>query len=84
MVSGTHVQWVVTPDITQVHLSQTEFASHLVKDNIIHLQNITSNAMPYRSSLPINACLKSDEDEKSQTFLDHKKKYQSIIGSMVG
>ena len=35
---GTNFQWMVMPDITQVHLSQTGFASHLVEeDNNIHL-----------------------------------------------
>ncbi len=62
---GTHFQWMVTPDEVKVHLSQTGFASHLVGDNHIHLRNITPDATPYRSGLPINACPKSDEDEES-------------------
>jgi hypothetical protein len=28
---GTHFQWMVTPDLIQVHLSQTGFVSHLVE-----------------------------------------------------
>ena len=79
---GTHFQWMVTPDLVQVHLSQTGFASHLVESNNIHLRNITHDATPYRSGLPIDACPESDEDETSQTFLDRKKKYQSIVGSI--
>ena len=73
---------MVTPDLIQVHLSQTGFASHLVEENKIHLRNITPDATPYRSGLPIDACPESDKDEKSQTFLDRKNKYQSIVGSI--
>ena len=29
---GTHFQWMATPDLVEVHLSQTGFASHLVED----------------------------------------------------
>jgi hypothetical protein len=71
-----------TTDLVQVHLSQTGFASHLVEENNVHLRNITPGAMPYRSGLPIDVCPESDEDEKSPTFLDRKKKYQSIVGSI--
>ncbi len=79
---GTHFQWLVTPGIVKVHLSQTGFTSHLVEENDVHLRNITLNATPYWSSLPINACPESDEDEKNPTFIEHKKKYQSIAGSI--
>jgi len=80
---GTHFQWMVLPDLVQVHLSQTGFASHLVEDNNVHLCNVTPDATPYQSGLPIGACLESDDDETSQTFIDRKKKYQSIVGSIV-
>ena len=56
----THFQWMVSPDLVQVHLSQMGFASHLVEDNNVHLCNVTPNAMPYCSGLPINACPESD------------------------
>jgi hypothetical protein len=79
---GTHFQWMVSPDLVQAHLSQTGFASHLVEDNNNHLRNVTPNATPYRSGLPIDACLELDDDEMSQTFIEHKKKYQSIVGSI--
>ena len=61
---------VVTPDLVQVHLSQTGFASHLVEENNVHLRNITPDATPYRSGLPIDACQESGEYEKSPTFPD--------------
>ena len=77
---GTHFQWLVTPDLVQVHLSQTGFASHLVEDNNIHLRNVTPEATPYCSGLPIDACPESDEDETNPTFIERKKKYQRIIG----
>jgi hypothetical protein len=79
---GTHFQWMVTPEFVQVHLSQTGFASHLVEENNIHLRNITPDATPYHSKLPIDACPESDEDKKSATFLERKRKYQSIVGSI--
>ncbi len=66
---GTHFQWSATPDVVQVHLSQTGFVSHLIKENNIHHRNITPNATPYWSGLPINACPESDEDEDNPTFL---------------
>jgi hypothetical protein len=68
---GTHFQWLVTPDTVKVHLSQTGFASHLVEDNNIHLRNITPDATPYRSGLPIDACPESDEDETHPTSVEH-------------
>ena len=79
---GTHFQWLVTPDLVQVHLSQTGFASHLVEDNNIHLRNVTPDATPYRSGLPIDACPESNEYEMDPTFIERKKKYQSIVGSI--
>ena len=78
---GMHFQWMVMPDLVQVHLSHTEFASYLDEENNVHLRHITPDATPYRSGLPIDACPESDKDEKSPTFLDRKKKYQSIVGS---
>jgi len=79
---GTHFQWMVSPDPFQVHLSQTGFAPHLVEDNNVHLCNVTPDATPYRSGLPIDACPESDKDETSNTFIKRKKKYQSIVGSI--
>jgi hypothetical protein len=79
---GTHFQWLVTPDAVKVHLSQSGFASHLVEDNDIHLCNITPDATPYCSGLPIDACPESDEDEMHPTFAERKRKYQSILGSI--
>ncbi len=48
----------------------------------VYLQNITPDTTPYRSGLPIDACPESDKDEKSPTFLEQKRKYQSIVGSI--
>jgi hypothetical protein len=73
---------MVTPDEVKVHLSQTGFALHLVEDNNIHLRNITPDATPYRSGLPIDACPESDVDKESPTFIKRKQKYQSIVGSL--
>ncbi len=79
---GTHFQWLVTPGIVKVHLSQTGIVSHLVEENDIHLGNIMPDATPYQSSLPIDACPESDNDEKNPTFTEPKEKYQSIVGSI--
>ncbi len=79
---GTHFQWMVSPDLVQVHLSQTGFASRLVEDINVHLRNVTHDATPYCSGLPMDACPESDKDETSQTFIERKKKYQIIVGSI--
>jgi hypothetical protein len=73
---------MVTPKLVQVHLSQTRFASHLVKENNIYLCNVTPDATPYHSGLPINTCPESDKDETLPTFLEQKQKYQSIVRSI--
>jgi hypothetical protein len=77
-----HFHLMVTPDKVKVHLSQTGFASHLMEDHNIHLCNITPDATPYRSGLPIDACPEPDEDKESPTFIKCKRKYQSIVGSI--
>jgi hypothetical protein len=77
---STHFQWLVTPDLVQVHLSQTGFASHLIEENNIHLWNVMPDATPYHYGLPINTCPASNKDEKSPTFIERKQKYQSIVG----
>ncbi len=79
---GTHFQWSVTPAVVKVHLSQTGFASHLVEENNIHHRNITPDATPYRSGLPIDVCPKSDKDKESPGFLKCRRKYHSIVGSI--
>jgi hypothetical protein len=66
---GTHFQWMVTPDKVKVHLSQTGFALHLVEDNNIHLRDITPDATPYWSGLPIDACPESAEEKEPPTFI---------------
>lgn len=43
--------------------------------NDIHHRNITSNAIPYRSGLPMNA-------KENSTFLERGQKYQSTVGSI--
>ena len=44
---GTHFQWLVTPGMVTVHLSQTGFALHLVEEHNIHLRRIMPDANPY-------------------------------------
>jgi hypothetical protein len=60
---GTHFQWSKTEDVVLVHLSQTGFVAHLVKDNSAHLRSVTPDATLYHSGLPIDAIPESDEDE---------------------
>jgi hypothetical protein len=70
------------PCLIQVHLSQSGFASHLVKDNNIHLRNVMPDATPYRLGLPIEVYPESDEDKKCPTLIERKRKFQSIDGSI--
>ncbi len=69
---GTHFQWSVTLAVVKVHLSRTGFASHHVEENNIHHYNITPNATPYCSGLPIDAFPESDKDKESPGFLKRK------------
>jgi hypothetical protein len=70
---GTHFQWLITTDKFHVHLSQTGFTAHLVKENNVHIRNITPDATPYPLGLPINLVPESDEDEQCPTFKECKK-----------
>jgi hypothetical protein len=79
---GTHFQWNKSDNKVSVHLSQTGFVAHLVKYNNNHLCNITPNATPYCSGLPINAIPESDKDNNCPAFIEHKRKYQSVVGSI--
>jgi len=77
---GTHFQWFCYNNEVSVHLSQTGFAAHLVEDNNTHTCNITPDATPYRSGLPIDACLESDEADDCPALLEQRRKYQSVVG----
>ncbi len=59
---GTHFQWSSSPDSISVHMNQTGFSVHLVKDNNVHTRNIIPDATPYRLGLPINAIPELDKD----------------------
>ena len=52
---GTHFQWMITPDIFQAHLNQTGFVAQLVEEHNLHICNVTPDATPYCSGLPIDA-----------------------------
>jgi hypothetical protein len=60
---GTYFQWNKSDSKVSVHLSQTSFAAYMVEDNDAHLCNITPNATPYCSSLPINVIPESDKEK---------------------
>jgi hypothetical protein len=79
---GTHFQWSSYDNEVSVHLSQTGFAAHLVKDNNAHTRNIMPDATPYCSGLPINACPKSDEADDCPAPLERRRKYQSVVCSI--
>ncbi len=79
---GTHFQWMITPEIFTVHLSQTGFAANLAEENNIHHCSTTHDETPYCSGLPIDAIAESDEDKECPIFLKRKQKYQSIVGSI--
>jgi hypothetical protein len=67
---GTHFQWLATDDIVSVHLSRTGFAAHLIADNKIYMCNITHDATPYHSGIPINAIPESDETNNCPTLIE--------------
>jgi hypothetical protein len=79
---GTHFQWSCTDDEVSVHLSQTGFEAHLVEDNNVHTCNITPNATPYCSGLPVNACPESDKADDCLALIKCKRRYQSVGGSI--
>jgi hypothetical protein len=79
---GTHFQWSCSNGDVSVHLSQTGFAAHLVEANNVHERNITPDATPYRSGLPIDACPESDENDDCPALIERKKRYQSVVGSI--
>jgi hypothetical protein len=66
-------------DKVSVHLSQTSFAAHLVEDNNAHLRDITPDAHPYRSTLPINAIPESDKEDNCPAFIKRKRKYLKVF-----
>jgi hypothetical protein len=68
----THFQWLVSHEKVSVHLSQIGFGTHLVKENNVHKRNITPDATPYRSSLPIDAIPESDKDNKDPALIECK------------
>jgi hypothetical protein len=77
---GAHFQWLASNDVVLVRLSQTGFAAHLVKDNNIHTWNITLDAIPYRSGLPINVIPKSNKPNNCPALIERKRKYKSMVG----
>jgi hypothetical protein len=78
----THFQWNKLDNKVSVHLSQTNFAAHLVEDNNAHLPNITPDATLYCLGLPIDAIPESDKDKNCPTFIECNRKYQSVVGSI--
>jgi hypothetical protein len=79
---GTHFQWNKLDNKVSVHLSQTGFAAHLEVDYNAHLRNIIRNATTYHSGLPINAIPESNKDKNCPVFIERKRKYQSVVGSV--
>jgi hypothetical protein len=79
---GTHFQWLASNNIVLVHLSQTGFAMHLIKDNNIQTWNVTLDVTPYSSGLPINAISKPDKPHNCPALIKRKRKYQSMVGSI--
>ena len=66
--------------MVSVHLSQTGFSAHLVEANNAHTHNVTPDATPYRSGLPIDACPESDEADNCPALLERWQKYQRVVG----
>ncbi len=53
-------------------------AAHLVENNNIHTRNITLDATPYRSGLPMDAIPVSNKPKSFPALIKHKCKYQSV------
>ncbi len=79
---GTHFQWSSSPNSVSVHMNLTGFAAHLGEDNNVHTRNITPNATPYRSGLPIDAIPESDNDDNCPALIKRNWHYQSVVGSI--
>jgi hypothetical protein len=79
---GTYFQLNKLDNKVSVHLSQTGFVAHLVEDKNTHLCNITPDTTLYYSGLPIDAIPESDNDNNSPAFIECKRKYQSVVGSI--
>jgi hypothetical protein len=69
-------------DKVSIHLSQTGFATHIVKENSVRKRNITPDVTPYCFGLTIDAIPESYEEDKDPTLLECQRKYQSIVGSI--
>ncbi len=80
---GTHFQWSSSPHNVSIHMNQTGFDAHLVKDNNIYTQNITPDATPYHPGHPIDAIPESDKDNDCPALIECKRCYQSVVGSIV-
>jgi hypothetical protein len=55
------------------------FATHLVKDNNAHTRNITPDATPYHSGLPIDAIPDCNKDNNCPALIKRKQRYQSVV-----
>jgi hypothetical protein len=81
---GTHFQWLSSDDNVSIHMSQTGFAAHLVEDNNVHIWNITPDATPYRSGLPIDAILKSDKEDVCPALIGCKDVTKVLSAQLAG
>jgi hypothetical protein len=79
---GTHYQWLSSNNEVSVRLSQMGFATNLVKDNNAHSKNITPDASPYRSGLPIDPVPDSNKDNDCPALIECKQCYQSVVRSI--
>ena len=79
---GTHFHWSCSDIEVSIHLSQTGFVAHPVKDSNIHTCNVTPDATPHHSGLPFDTCPESDEANNCPAFLERKRHYQCVVWSI--
>jgi hypothetical protein len=79
---GAHFSWCITSSLVAIHLTQSGFASNLVKSFFRESHNPTPTATPYRSGIPINSIAPSTDDDNSPAQIRRKEAYQSLVGSI--
>ncbi|KAL7547756.1 hypothetical protein ACHAWF_011034 [Thalassiosira exigua] len=77
---GIHFQWNATPSSVSVHLNQAGFAANTVESFNLQDRNVTPDATPYRSGLPIDGIAESDEPKTSSALEKRRREYRRLVG----
>jgi len=79
---GVHFSWRIMPSSVNVHLSQSGFATNLVKSFALQARTETPTATPYRSGVPIDLIAPSTDADISPAQTRCKDAFQSLVGSI--